>query len=51
MKSNVSDMSRVVEEISSAMDSKVNYGDINSIMKDYAQKKDLREILIDNFDK
>ena len=44
-------MSRMMEDVSSTIDSKVSYADINSILKDYAQKKDLREVLLDSFEK
>lgn len=47
LKANGFDLGKIVEEISSAIDSKVSYGDINSILKEYAHKKDVNELLIE----
>lgn len=46
LKANVSDFAKMFEEMSSAMDSKVSISDVSALLKDYAQKKDLNEVLL-----
>lgn len=50
LKANVSDFSKMFDDLGTVLDSKASFDDMNSILKDYAQKKDLHEVLINNSD-
>ena len=46
LKSNVSDVTRMFEEMSVLLDSKASFNDLNTVLKDYAQKRDLHEVML-----
>ena len=46
LKANVSDLSKMFDDVASVLESKVSFDDMNSILKDYAQKKHLHEVLL-----
>ena len=48
LKANVSDLSKMFDDVASVLESKVSFDDMNSILKDYAQKKHLHEVLTHN---
>ena len=48
LKANVSDLSKMFDDVASVLESKVSFDDMNSILKDYAQKKHLHEVLAHN---
>jgi hypothetical protein len=41
LKANISDVSRTIAEISSSMDGKIGFEDMQVILRDYVQKGDL----------
>ena len=45
LKANVSDVSRTIAEISSQIDSKISFDDLQLVMKDFVQKSDMQYFL------